>query len=280
MKYLELDPSPSLRPIVRTFWSLSCEDAGPMGPDRIVPDGCPEIVLNRADPFRRFRERERSHRQAQELLVGPLTHAITVAPTGVVDLIGIRFEPGGLYATLGVPLHELVNADLSLTQIAPLFSRDLELGAGAQGLVLAREALELALFRQLERCRRQRQRPRSAHPIGRRGLLGSALGTGASNIASVDDWCAHLGLGRRALERLFRAEVGLSPKSFLRIERLQRVLRRLEGGPPTEGWAYLAQRFGYVDQSHLIREFKLLAGTTPGRYVADRTPIASAFVAR
>jgi len=67
----------------------------------------------------------------------------------------------------------------------------------------------------------------------------------------------------------------------VRIRRLQGVLGALDPlgqlrrNGSTRGWAELAALHGYTDQSHLIRDFRLLAGTTPERYVAERTPLAS-----
>jgi AraC-like DNA-binding protein len=34
-------------------------------------------------------------------------------------------------------------------------------------------------------------------------------------------------------------------------------------------WADLAADWGYADQAHLIREFRAMAGVTPGDYVQD-----------
>ena len=71
----------------------------------------------------------------------------------------------------------------------------------------------------------------------------------------------------------------MSPKSYARIARFQRVLGALAAGgtgdpglasaplaPPD--WAGLAQITGYSDQSHLSHDFRAFAGTTPGAYAA------------
>jgi AraC-like DNA-binding protein len=41
------------------------------------------------------------------------------------------------------------------------------------------------------------------------------------------------------------------------------------------GWTAVACGAGYADQSHLIRDFKSLAGVTPGRYLAERSGVGS-----
>jgi AraC-like DNA-binding protein len=272
LKYAEIEPSPALARVVKVFWSLRgtapSHDEGPVAADRILPDGCPEIVVNRADRFRRLLDDGSSHRQAEILLVGPLRRAIRIAPDGVVDLLGIRLRPGGLFALLGVPAHELVDVDVSLMEFAVPLVAELR-AASARGSFAARvEGVERALLRQLEKRGR----------VARGGALtGHATRLAAGGRSTVEQLARTLNVNRRALERLFRVEVGLSPKLFLRIQRLQAVVGALEAGPPTAGWAQLACEHGYVDQPHLIRDFRLLAGATPRSYLAERTDLGAAF---
>jgi len=58
--------------------------------------------------------------------------------------------------------------------------------------------------------------------------------------------------------------VGVGPKTWARVYRMQRVLRYLRTDEQT--WADLAARAGYADQAHLTRELKELTGLTPGAY--------------
>ncbi len=275
MEYFEGVPREELRPFVRAVWSLRAAADPGGGLDRIVPDGCPEIVVNRADRFRRLTAGGGSHEQARILLVGPLRRAIEIAPTGVVDLLGVRFEPGGLFALLGTPVHELADVDLALRIAAPRLRDELVDAARDRDPVRALREIEVALLKALER--------RGRRVRGGTGLVGSAVRlvrSGPGGIGGPDGLAARLGIGRRALERTFRQEVGLSPKLYARIDRLQRVLASLEHAGPDPRWAQLALRHGYFDQSHLIRDFRLLAGSTPERHLAERTELASCFEPR
>ncbi len=258
MHYREVIPRAELRQIVRCFWHLLDHDAPPNTPDRVVPDGCTEIVLNRAD---RFRRDERT--QARVLLVGQLSGAIEIAPTGGIDLLGIRFEPAGLHLVLGTPMHELTDLDVCLRQVRPgLYTR----------LRRANEAPD-----PYERIRRIERALLDARPLRSDGLIAEAARRLAKDATTVFDLAASLSVGRRTLERRFRREVGLAPRHFARICRLQRVISVLDDGLPAEGWAGLAAGAGYFDQSHLIRDFRLIAGTTPARYVAEQPGFADAF---
>lgn len=53
-----------------------------------------------------------------------------------------------------------------------------------------------------------------------------------------------------------------------RLIRSDQVLRALDR-PGRHGWARIAADAGYADQSHLIREFRTITGSTPGAFVAS-----------
>ena len=75
------------------------------------------------------------------------------------------------------------------------------------------------------------------------------------------------GLSLRQLERRFLADVGVAPKSFARMVRLQAALRRIAAGEPL---ADVAIACGYYDQPHMTRDFSRLAETSPAAW--QRTP--------
>jgi len=90
-----------------------------------------------------------------------------------------------------------------------------------------------------------------------------ARGSGVGEVAE------RLGLLPRTLQRRFAAHVGLSPKRFGRVQRLQRVVRGLDGWAQVD-WAATAARHGYCDQAHLADEFRDLADVTPAGYLRSR----------
>ena len=69
----------------------------------------------------------------------------------------------------------------------------------------------------------------------------------------------------------FRAQVGLTPKRFARVRRLQRLVGRVHGKAAVD-WAEAAATHGYFDQAHLINDFRELTGLTPAAYAATVGP--------
>lgn len=86
----------------------------------------------------------------------------------------------------------------------------------------------------------------------------------------VESLAAELGCSRRYLHARFREQVGLPPKTVARLIRFGAVRRRIERAPAR--WADVASDCGYADQSHLNRDFRELAGTTPRDFVTRLLP--------
>jgi AraC-like DNA-binding protein len=71
----------------------------------------------------------------------------------------------------------------------------------------------------------------------------------------------------RALQRLFRAYVGVTPKWVIQRYRLHEAAERIAAGS-VANWAGLAIELGYADQAHFIRDFRRAIGATPAAYLA------------
>jgi AraC-like DNA-binding protein len=96
-------------------------------------------------------------------------------------------------------------------------------------------------------------------------------------------------LSRRRLSTLFTAELGITPKEAARTMRFTHAVTRIgEGvraasdgapgaaplGAPSRSLdlARIAADCGFADQSHLDREFRAFAGTSPSGWIAEEFP--------
>jgi methylphosphotriester-DNA--protein-cysteine methyltransferase len=84
---------------------------------------------------------------------------------------------------------------------------------------------------------------------------------GQIRIADVAERC---GATARQLERAFAGDLGIRPKLFARVVRLNAFLERL-GETQRERMVDLALDAGYFDQAHLLLDFRALTGRTPAR---------------
>jgi AraC-like DNA-binding protein len=80
-----------------------------------------------------------------------------------------------------------------------------------------------------------------------------------------------LGCSRRYLIALFNDYVGLPPKLYARVLRFQHAVELADRGGDA-GWAEIAQRCGYYDQAHMVRDFQQFTGQTPTAYQRLRLP--------
>ena len=274
MRYREIKPSFPLRRFVECFWTLeggsaqsgSADDGGSAAapPERILPDGCVELILNFGDRF--FQHVEgKPELQPRNFVVGQMTGPILISPSGRVELLGIRFQPGGTRPFLDSPAHEFTDAVVDLGSFSSTFERDL-LHVCADSRTLAARVAEADAYL----CERLGKTDADLHLIElalriihRRGLV------------SVDQLASHAGVSSRQLERRFLREVGIGPKLLARIVRFQQVSRAVE--QCDSAWAEVAVECGYYDQAHLIRDFNQFAQQTPAVLFASQSALTESF---
>ncbi|MBM3760003.1 MAG: AraC family transcriptional regulator [Acidobacteria bacterium] len=92
-------------------------------------------------------------------------------------------------------------------------------------------------------------------------------------IRCVAGLAAHMGMGERSLERLFREHIGVGPKWVILRYRIHELIERINALSPNQeiDWVATALELGYFDQSHMIRDFRTLTGLQPEVYRRQST---------
>jgi AraC-like DNA-binding protein len=263
--YREIDPPPTLAPFVRCIWRLRGVSGG--APEPIIPDGCAEIVVNVGDPFVRHTSTNRSHVQAQRLVAGQLTRAITLEPTGRIDIWGIRLHPWCASTFTDVPASELRDCDVSLGDIDRSFDDSL---AAVGDATTEQDAEQLLVDALLKRAAGTRPPSASVPRL-------VSFAARESETANVRNISRKAGVSTRQLQSVFRDHVGLTPKQLLRVTRFQRALR-IARNEPTLSWGRVAHLAGFYDHAHLIHDSNDIAGCTPGELVARDAGLTGAFL--
>ncbi len=90
----------------------------------------------------------------------------------------------------------------------------------------------------------------------------------------IEDLAERVFLSRRRLSTLFVQEFGCSPKEMARTMRFSHAITRIGKGVRGRqlDLAATAAECGYADQSHLAREFRRFAGTSPSGWIAEEFP--------
>ena len=254
--YSEVPPPDRLAPLVECFWTIRSD--GPLTTsrlNRVLPDGCSDIIFNFGDPPA---GRGAAYHRLHAFVVGTMRTAVNVWLKGSVDLLGIRFRPGGALAVTAVPANELTDRVVPLEEVLPtagaIESRLADIG------VTERLAVLTGLIEgRLSRARMEPD-PRVRHAAG---LIERHDGR-----VSVEAIARDVNLSRRQLERLFHRTVGSTPKEACRVARFRAAVRRMHR-ERTLSLSRLAHATGFHDQSHMAREFRRLGGITPAGYLEE-----------
>jgi len=267
MRYREFQVASPLSKHVECIWALEGGDwRESPAPERILPDGCVELILNFGDLFKEHKESGHSDLQPLRFIVGQMTQPVLVAPTGSVQLLGIRFAPGGTLRFFPNPPGELTDRIEPLADVAGDLDRELS------GRVYdARELPEKIGI--VEALLIRRMRAKEERGASLQNTISEIVSSGGQ--VSVDRLANDLGISGRQLERRFLSEVGLGPKLLCRILRFQQVFRAVER--EDKNWARIAADCGYYDQAHLIRDFRQFAGQTPSVLFEHFTSFAEFF---
>lgn len=252
-------PAPALAGLVRAIVYQAGEQPR-TSVQKILPDPEPSLWVNlNCDQFRSL-GRPGDGRAGQvpgAMLAGPRSHALVTEFEAGRAHIWVSFAPGAAPAFFATPLAAAAD---DLVPLAELWGgcggslRDRLLNAAAPAQML--QVMEQVLAAQL------------AGPVPA-DLAVNAAARALRCGVPVGQVAADLGLLPRTLRRRFTARMGLTPKRFARVTRLRRVTRALDGQGRAD-WAAVAAEHGYCDQSHLIDEFRDLAGLTPADYLRSR----------
>jgi AraC-like DNA-binding protein len=248
--YAEWAPPAALRAMVACLWARvtpeaadqadRAEKAAPTAPTGLVlPDACSDLIWEQG---------------VGAYIAGPDTGpARPMLKAGTV-MVGIRFRPSAGGQLLRVPLSEILNQRVPLSDLLP----------PAAGRLPPTLDPEEAVHRVLD-------------------LTGGLVVDGAPDpamaraavllrdpAARAEAVAAEVGLSERQFRRRSQAAAGYSPKTLQRVLRFHRFVRLLDAAPPPPDLAALAAQGGYADQAHLTRECSAFSGFTPANLARVR----------
>lgn len=261
LEQAERTPHPLLAGIVRRYCGYDHDCGGPTRRREVAQDEV-TVIVSLGPRLRVGGPGHPEDRYGSFVAALTDTYAIT-EHDGRLRGIEIDLSPLGAHMLFGVAMHEL-SSKLVLPLEEVLGTDALELVerlACARGWGARFAILDRFILGRVEQARR----PSPDVEWAWRRLRS----TGGQ--VPVGELARELGCSHRHLIGRFREQVGPAPKTAARLVRFQRTVRLLErddGGR----FAEIAQRCGYYDQAHMNREFRELAGTAPGEFVARLLP--------
>ena len=252
-------PKPPLSKFVDSFWLYEGYEPEHKT-ERILPTGTLELVINLRQNELRFYDAERPEncsRLSGAVVSGASGRGFAPDTAEEAFIIGVHFKPGGAFPFLGLPAGDLADTHVDLETLwgpsaGRLRERLCEARTSAERFQLLQEALLSRL----------------CHGVEQHYSVSAALEMFGKNQAGprVREAAKYLGLSQRRFIQVFKAEVGITPKLFSRIQRFQQTRTFIQHNPSIN-WADLAVDLGYFDQSHFIREFLEFSGLSPTDYI-------------
>jgi AraC-like DNA-binding protein len=269
--YVEFLPRPDLAHIVKCVWNYeSAADERGGRPERIVPDGNPELVVHYGHPFSEITAERGKQAQPRVFLMGQMTRPLALDPTqGAPGIIGVRFHPAGVRAMIGASMDEFTDHHLKVADLAPAAAESL-----VDQIATAPNAATRAAVLQNFVAERAAYHARFQDTDVARWTIRLARANGRLSVA---DLAREADLSPRQLERRFATQVGIAPRQYANVIRFRSVFDLLTGASKPD-WATLAAGAGYFDQSHMIRDFQRFLGCSPTAFLTQLRGLSAVLV--
>lgn len=252
-------PRSPLSQFIEVLWMREGDNL-PQSQSRLLPIGSMELVINLHEdriPLFDCHSRAPIGSTNGSMLCGAHSQGFIINNERKISMMGVHFKPGGSASFFALPAGELYNQRISLDELwqgraTELRDRLLEASTWeARFLVLERFLLMVmqpARYSAVDFALREFDR------------------SPASTVSAVTD---KVGFSARHFNKIFRDQVGLTPKLFCRIRRLQQVLDLISSKNQVD-WTDIAIACGYFDQAHFIHDFRMFADCTPTEYLTQR----------
>lgn len=263
MIYKRTEASHELSHLIKSFWMIDSEGDAQVYPQKIIPDGFPEMIFHYGDPYR-INISGTWKTQGKELIAGQIKNHFFLENMGVSKMFAIKFQPWALTELFGLNMSELVNKVITIPKA--IQEKLLDARTIAMSGVSFSEKVN-----QLEDWFKNNPKPSRHTKYQAIELIHQKKGA-----IQIDELSQLCNTSERTLERYFKSHVGLSPKFYSRIIRFSSIFRLIQEG--TIDWQDIIYKTGYYDQSHFIKNFKEFTGEDPSKYGFSEENMANFFL--
>lgn len=235
-------PSPDLEPYVEHYWSVRW-DLRDRSPERVETLPHPSVHLV-------------FERDGKSRICGVTRGKFATQLDGDNRLFAVKFRPAGFYPFAGTSVSSFVDRAVPLDEVFGAACSAVE----AAIVTAPEDASRIAIVEEFLRERR----PRLDENVERISNIVYAV-MQDRGILKVAHLAERSGMNTRTLQRLFAEYVGVSPKWVIQRYRLHEAAERL-AADGSVSQSTLAAQLGYSDQSHFVRDFKAVVGTSPLAY--------------
>lgn len=176
------------------------------------------------------------------------------------ECFGVRLMPGINPVYKALPLYEIVNKEWEFASMLPhdekekllenlFFSNTLE------------EKIKIFMNYFIHQAD-----PKTEDSLSLKNYLRNEIINSDGDL-KLSDLSLKTGYSERYLNKRIHEDFGMNPKNLIRIIRFQKAVDNLTATIGNTNCIHTALDHGYYDQSHFIKDFKRLSGTTPIGYI-------------
>ena len=249
--YQEYNPDPQLSTWIRGYWSATDFSTGKVTPQIFPGDSSIDLIFTI----------DKTKGIAYNSLFGLTTKPIDVLhSSSAMMMFGIYFKPCAITAFTRIPVSEFTDRALELALLETLFDRSYyDEIPQLQTIDEMIAHTNRYLFKLLSRLRTPNERV--MHAVS---LLAHTKGN-----VDIPELASQVCLSQRQLERAFKTNIGVSPKTLARIFRFNHAQKHLIANPH-KSLVEIAEECGYYDHTHFINEFKSHSGDTPAFFLREK----------
>jgi AraC-like DNA-binding protein len=261
MQYKIKYPSGALAEFIDSFWTLEIEsDCHSETTERVIPNGTLQMIFHYGIPFYEKCGKKEIFQNRLILCGQKKVFSNVTAPAGS-GMIGVVFKPFGVRPFFNIPVCELTDSEIPLSDVI-----------GKSGDELEDQLYHCSCFE--ERIHKIEDFLLKCYFLHCRYSWGLARECVkyiqiSKGLVTVRDLSLHFNTSSRNLERIFAAYIGVSPKFFIRLNRFKQAMAMAQSQKRVN-LTSIALDCGYFDQSHFINESKALSGMNPSSFFANR----------
>lgn len=255
MRYQKFPPAAELSSFVECYFVWEGETKESLDVQS-PPNGFNAMVFNYADLYEAYQNGGQRMSVPKAFASGLFTFNYHLVLRGTIGMVGIVFKPSSLHNFFGTRMSQLVNSRMALELLIhekaeSLWSKVKSERSDKERVNLLEEYVQSLLPNTKERL----------------SVIDEAVELidhhkGSIPVGAVAD---QLKISRRYLEKKFLEKVGVSPKFYARIKRFVNLSKEVAYNEKFD-WQDIIFKYGFHDQSHLVKEFMEFNQMNPSDY--------------
>lgn len=247
-------PSEYLKDCITQFWLWECDS--PLAIPDIFPGTGVEMLFNLGDTLEIESPQIGRIEPFSGILICPRKSRFRLIATGKTKIVSVRFRSSGFFKVFGIPLTEIADHIIDVSDVFSVENSFFTAGCDSEWLdviearLLEKLSASSHLFHDMEWAIDKIYYQRSSH--------------------IVRDVKQRVGVSERTFQRQFKMITGVDAKYFERTARFQSCLRHLLNQPIVDYQDTIFMN-GYYDQSHFIRDFNAFTGSTPSKFLTEKS---------